>query len=330
MDLTTEYLGLALANPLVPGASPLADSVETVRRLEDAGAPAIVMRSLFEEQFLLEAQAAIHHIDMHEGSFGEALSYLPRSQEFEISTDQYIEQIARLKERISIPVIASLNGVTMGGWIDHAKQMEQAGADALEINFYHIPTSPDETGTAVEARIVEIVKAIKAACQLPVAVKLHPFFSSLPNFARELVKAGADGMVLFNRFYQPDIDPVALEARPSLNLSGPEELLLRLRWLAILSAAVPSSYAASGGIHSGVGAVKALMAGAHSVQMVSVLLKNGADHYGVLLAQLKAWLEENEYESVKQLRGSMSIEHTPDAAAYERAGYMKVLQGWKV
>jgi dihydroorotate dehydrogenase (fumarate) len=330
MNTNTEYLGLALANPLVPGASPLADSADTVRRLEDAGAPAIVMRSLFEEQFLLEAQAALHHIDMHEETFGEALSYLPRSSEFEISPDRYLDQIAELKEKVSIPVIASLNGVTLGGWIDHAQRIEQAGADALEINFYHIPTSPDETGAQVESRIVEIVKALKASSKMRVAVKLHPFFSSLPNFARELVAAGADGMVLFNRFYQPDIDPEALEARPSLQLSNSEELLLRLRWLAILSAAVPCDYAASGGVHSGLDAVKAVMVGADAVQVVSSLLKNGPSHYGLLLAQMKAWMEENEYESVEQMRGSMSMANTPDPGAFERAGYMKVLQGWKV
>ena len=330
MNLATDYLGLKLKNPLMPGASPLVDDLSTVRRLEDAGAAAIVMHSLFEEQIKLERAALERDVESHTESSAEALSYLPNEDDFDETSEQYLQLISKIKESVSIPVIASLNGITSGGWIGHAKLIEQAGADALELNYYDIPSSSHTTGAEVEQRAIELVEAIRGNVTLPIAVKLSPFFSSLPNFVRRLLSAGANGIVIFNRFYQPDINIEDLDTESVLELSTPSELRLRLRWLAVLSAQINTSYAATGGVHSAQDAVRAIMAGAHVVQIVSALLRNGPEHLGTVLADLTQWLEEHEYESVEQMRGTMNLKHCPDATAFERANYLRILKSWQV
>ncbi len=330
MNLATNYLGLKLKHPLMPGASPMVDNLDIVRRLEDAGASAIVMHSLFEEQVALEERAYAHHVTRHEESFNEATTFLPDPDDFSLRPDDYLEQVRRIKETVDVPVIASLNSTSPGGWVEYAKLMQNAGADALELNFYFISTSPRESGGDVLARAVEVLTAVKATIGIPVALKLSPFFSSLPHFAENLVLHGADGLVLFNRFYQPDIDIEALEVVPTLRLSDSSELTLRLRWLAILSASVTTSYAVTGGVHTAEDAIKSIMAGAHAVQMVSALLKRGPEWLGGVLKDMTDWLEVHEYESIDQLRGSMSLRHCPDPAAFERANYMRILQGWRV
>jgi dihydroorotate dehydrogenase (fumarate) len=314
----------------MPGASPLADSIDTVRRLEDAGASAIVLRSIFEEQITREQLGMVHHMEVHEESFAEALSYFPKPDEFVFGTEEYCRQIARIKEAVRLPVIASLNGVTNEGWLSYAGKLQQAGADALELNVYYVATDPAESGAAVEARVVDILRTVKQAVTIPVAVKLSPFFSSIASLARSLDEAGANGLVLFNRFYQPDIDVEALEATPSLHLSDSSELLLRLRWLAILTGQVRASLAVSGGVHTAVDAVKAVMTGASAVQVVSRLLQEGPEQIGVILAGLRQWLETHEYESLEQMRGSMSLRTSPDPSAFERGNYMRILRSWRV
>ena len=328
MNLATTYLGLALPHPLMPGASPLVDDLDMVRRLEDAGAAAIVMHSLFEEQIAAEEQAAVH-VAGHGDSFGEALSYLPGPPPFALGPDRYLEQLRRIGEAVAVPVIASLNGATPGGWLEYARLLEQAGADALELNVYHVATDPAETAAAVEARVLDVLRAVRAAVALPLAVKLSPFYSSLAHLAQQIDLLGADGLVLFNRFYQPEIDPEVLEVVPSLRLSDSSELRPRLRWLAILSGRVQLGLAASGGVHTGLDALKAVMAGAHAVQLVSALLRHGPEHLAVVRADLAHWLEEHEYESLAEARGSMSLQRCPDPAAFERANYLHVLQSWR-
>ena len=330
MNLETDYLGLKLKNPLMPGASPLADDLATVRRLEDAGAAAIVMHSLFEEQIELERGSLERDVESHTESFAEALSYLPDEDDFNETSEQYLQLISKIKASVSVPVIASLNGITPGGWISHAKLMEQAGADALELNYYDLPSDPAKTGAQIEARAVALVEAIRENVTIPIAVKISPFFSSLPNFVRQILGAGANGVVLFNRFYQPDINIEDLDVESVLELSTPSELRLRLHWLAILSAQVETSYAATGGVHSAEDAVRAIMAGAHAVQVVSALLRNGTDHLATMLAELTRWLEEHEYESLAQMRGTMNLKHCPDATAFERANYLRILKSWQV
>jgi len=328
MNLATEYLGLKLKNPIMPGASPLVDDLGMVRRLEDAGAAAIVMHSLFEEQIELERVARERDVDSHTESFAEALTYLPK-EDFDETSDQYLQLIGKIKETVSVPVIASLNGITPGGWVGHAKLIEQAGADALELNYYDIPSNPHKTGAEVEQRAIDLVELVRKNVNIPIAVKLSPFFSSLPNFVRRLLSAGANGVVLFNRFYQPDINIEDLDTESVLELSSPSELRLRLRWLAILSAKVETSYSATGGVHSAEDVVRAIMAGANSVQMVSALLRNGPEYLGTVLANLSQWLEEHEYESVTQMRGTMNLKHCPDATAFERANYLRILKSWQ-
>ena len=330
MDLTTTYLGLRLPHPFMPGASPLADTLDSVKRLEDAGAAAIVMRSLFEEQITREVEGTVHHMEVHAESFAEALSYFPKPDDFVFGTEEYLNQIRKIKNAVQVPVIASLNGVTNAGWVSYARKMQQAGADALELNVYYVATDPKETGAEVEKTTVEILRAVKNTVTIPVAVKLSPFFSSVANLAHQLDEAGADGLVLFNRFYQPDIDVEALEAVPSLHLSESSELLLRLRWLAILDGQVKASMAVSGGVHTGLDAVKAVMAGASAVQMVSRLLQDGPQQLATVLASTKRWMEEHEYESLAQMRGSMSLQKSPDPGAFERGNYMKILRSWSV
>ncbi len=329
MNLTTRYLGLELAHPLMPGASPLVDNLDTVRQLEDAGASAIVMHSLFEEQVLGDEWAEFQHRERFEHSFAEAASFFPRPEDFRLGPDEYLEQIRRIREAVKVPVIASLNGARIGGWIDYARLIEQAGADALELNIHFVPTDPGESGDDVESRTLDVLRLVRSSIELPLAVKLSPFFSSLPHFAARLEALGADGLVLFNRFHQPDIDPEALETEPKLELSSASELGLRLRWLGILRGHLRCSLACSGGAHRGLDVIKAIMAGADAVQCVSALLRLGPGHLGVMLEEARSWMREHEYESVAQMRGSMSLGRCPDPEAYGRATYLKTLQLWR-
>ena len=328
MDLTTTYLGLQLSHPIMPGASPLADDLDSVKKLEDAGASAIVMRSLFEEQILREQLGAQEHIHALEGSHAEALSYLPPTSVFALGPEMYLEQLRKVRAAVAVPVIASLNGTTPGGWVDYARLMEQAGAHALELNLYTIPTDAEESAQAVEDRGIAVVSAVAAVVKIPVAVKLSPFYSSLPHFTKRVAGAGAQGVVLFNRFYQPDIDVEELDVVRALHLSDSSELLLRLRWLAILSGRTKLSLSVSGGVHTALDAVKAMMTGAHSVQVVSALLKRGPGYLRTMIDEVRAWMEEHEYESVAQLTGSMSLERCPEPSAYERGNYMSLLQSF--
>jgi dihydroorotate dehydrogenase (fumarate) len=329
MDLSTTYLGFKLSNPLMPGASPLVDDLDNVKRLEDAGAAAIVMHSLFEEQISSEQLDHMHSVEMHEEAFAEALSYFPRPEEYRLGPESYLEQIRKIKAMVKVPVIASLNGTSPAGWLDYAKLIEQAGADALELNVYYLATQGWETSESVERRTLETVRIVKGEVKIPIAVKLSPFYSSLANLVKQLDQAGADAVVLFNRFYQPDIDVEELEVVPSLQLSDSSELLLRLRWLAILSGHVKGSLACSGGVHSPLDAVKAVMAGAHAVQLVSALLKRGPEYLRTVREGMERWLDEHEYASLAQAHGSMSHQKSPNPQALERANYMRILQGWK-
>jgi dihydroorotate dehydrogenase (fumarate) len=330
MDLSTTYLGLKLPHPVMPGASPMVDKIDLVKRMEDAGASAIVMHSLFEEQLMREELATYHHMDVHAESFAEAMTYLPRPDEFNLGPDQYLEQLVRIKQSVDVPVIASLNGFTSGGWIRYAKLMQDAGANALELNVYYLATNAAETGDEVEQRTIDILKAVKQAVSIPVSIKLSPFFSSMANMAKRLDEAGADGLVLFNRFYQPDIDVESLEVEPTLRLSDSSELNLRLRWLAVVSGHVRASLAVSGGVHTHLDAVKAVMTGAHAVQVVSGILQQGPDVIRRIREGLTQWLEEHEYDSLEQMRGSMNLLRCPDASMFERANYIRILQGYKV
>jgi dihydroorotate dehydrogenase (fumarate) len=329
MDLSTTYLGLKLKNPLVPSASPLSRNLDSMKRLEDAGASAIVMYSLFEEQIAHEAAELNHYLAYGTESFAEALTYFPESREYNLGPDEYVELLGRAKKALGIPVIGSLNGISTGGWITIAKKIEQAGADALELNVYYIPTDPKLTGQDVEDRYLEVLHAVRRTVTIPVAVKLSPFFSSFSNIARRLELAGANGLVLFNRFYQPDIDLDALEVKPDVVLSTSESLRLPLRWIAILSGRVKVSLAATSGIHSAVDVIKVLMAGADVTMLCSALLQHGPGHLGTVLKDLQQWMLEHEYLSVGQMKGSMSQRSIADPAAFERANYMRALNSYK-
>jgi len=330
MDLSTTYLGLPLKNPVMPGASPMVDKLDTVRRLEDAGAAAIMMHSLFEEQITSQQLAEFAHTEFSADSSSEASSYFPRMEDYALGPDKYLEQIAQIKETVDIPVIGSLNGISIGGWTDHARLIQQAGADALELNVYYVATNPNESGTEVEKRTLDILEAVKASVTIPIAVKLSSYFSSPGHFAKQLDARGAAGVVMFNRFYQPDINIEELEATPYLELSNSTELRQRLRWIAIIHGHIKANIALSGGVHSFEDIIKGIMVGADVVQVVSTLLKHGPEHLAGLLAELTRWMEVHEYESVDQMRGSMSLSHCPDPSVYERANYLRVLQLWKI
>jgi len=330
MDLSTTYLGLQLPHPFMCGASPLADNMDSVKKLEDAGTAAIVIRSLFEEQIEKEGLAAERSMEEPAESFAEALSYFPNFDQFVFGPQEYLEQIRKIKEAVDVPVIASLNGATLGGWLDYAKLMQNAGADALELNVYYLATDPEESGAKIVERTIDMVAAVKKAVAIPVAVKLSPHYSSFANVAKRLDDAGADGLILFNRFYQPDINVEELEVEPSLSLSNSGALLLRLRWLAILSGRINADLAVTGGVHTALDAVKAVMCGAHAVQMVSALLANGANRLKAVREETAKWLEDHEYNSLKQMLGSMSMLKCPNPKAFERANYMQVLQSWSV
>lgn len=328
-DLTTTYLGLPLKHPIMPGASPMVDNLDVVRRLEDAGASAIVMHSLFEEQIEMDWAGAERFIYSHEESFSEATTYFPSSDEFALTPEKYLSQIAKLKEVVSIPVIASLNGASPGGWVTLAESMQDAGADALELNLYTLPSDPGMDSDAVETSALEILHGVRENLTIPVAVKLSPFYSSIASFVTKLEAVGADGVVLFNRFYQPDIDIENLEVKPSLQLSDPSELRLRLRWLALLDGVPNLDFAVSGGVHTAPDVVKSVMAGASAVQLVSALLKNGPEYLTGVINDFQQWMDEHEYESVTQMRGSMSYSRCPNPSDYERANYVRVLQTWR-
>ncbi len=328
-DLRTTYLGLELAHPIVPGASPLADDLDGARALEDAGAPAIVLRSLFEEQIEEGALAAARHLDAYEDAHAEARSFFPATAKLAHGPDAYLEHLAKVCAAVDVPVIGSLNGVTLGGWLEYAALIEHAGASALELNLYRLPIDPEDDARTLEARDLAIVSAVLERVRIPVAVKLSPFYTSLPHHARALEETGVAGLVCFNRFYQPDIDAEILEAKRELHLSTPSDLPLRLRWLAVLSAQRSLSLAASGGVHEALGVVKALMAGAHATQMVSALLRRGPRHLRDVVRDLGEWLDDHEYESVAQLRGSMNVARSPDPRPYERANYAEILRMWR-
>ncbi len=323
MDLSTTYLGMKLKSPLVPSASPLSEDIDNIKRMEDAGAAAVVLYSLFEEQLTREQLELHYHTTHGTESFAEALSYFPEPDQYHVGPDGYLEHIRKAKAAVNIPVIASLNGASIGGWTDFAKKMQEAGADALELNIYYIPTDLDLVGAAVEQTYIDILKAVKSAVTIPVAVKLSPYFSNMANMAKQLSDAGADGLVLFNRFYQPDIDLEALEIRPNVLLSTPQAMRLPLTWVGILYGRIAADMAATSGIHTAYDAIKMLMVGANVTMMAAALLRNGINHLRQVEADLTQWLEENEYESVQQLRGSLSQINSADASAFERAQYMK-------
>ena len=329
MDLSTTYLGFELESPLISGAGPLADELDSVRRMEDAGAAAIVMRSLFEEQIVYEEEATFALTEEHGYSQGEAGSYFPAPDAFALGPDEYLEQLRRIKEAVRVPVIASLNGVTSGGWLRYAHLLEQAGADALELNVYALATDATEDARAVEDRTIEMVREVRGKVRIPIAVKLSPFYTAFANFAHRLDAAEPAGLVLFNRFWQPGIDVEELEVRRELHLSDSSELPLRLRWLAILSGNVRATLAVTGGVHTALDVIQSVMAGAHGVQLVSALLRQGPEHLTVLRREVERWLEEHEYASLREMRGSMSLKSCPDPQAYERANYMLMLQSWK-
>ena len=328
MKLATKYLGLPLRSPFVIGASPFCDDIAIAQQLQDAGAGAIVMRSLFEEQIDAEALSLLHHTEASAG-YAEATSYFPRFAEYQLSPDRYLRQIAALKRMLTMPVIASLNGARPGGWTQYAQRFESAGADAIELNLYQLVTG-EVPGHEVEADMVETVRQVVESVRIPVAVKLSPFHTSLVHFVSSLEQAGASGVVLFNRFYQPDFNIEELVASPELALSDRSELLLRLRWIAILASRVRGSLAATGGVHTTSDMVKAILAGADAVQLVSVLLRHGHRFLNTLVNGLRQWLDEHEYESVEQLRGVMSHRRCPDPGAFERANYIRILQAWRV
>ncbi len=331
MKMEVNYLGLKVKSPIMMGASPLTDNLDFIKKYEDAGVSAIVLRSLFEEQIQMEEKAYHFHVESHSDSSAESsLGFLPQFTEFAFDSEHYLEHIRKIKSSVRIPVIASLNGITHGGWEHHARLIEQAGADALELNFYDLPTETFETSLMVEDRYVEILKSIREKVKIPLSVKLTPFFSSLPNFVQKLSEAGANGVVLFNRLYQPDIDIENLKTVSTLTLSDSSELALRLRWLAILEPHFKGSMAVSGGVHTTKDVIKSIMTGASVTQLVSALMKHGPSHVGKIESELKQWLVDHEYESIDQLRGSMSLRTCPDPSAFSRANYMKILHGWNV
>jgi dihydroorotate dehydrogenase (fumarate) len=322
-------MGITLKHPIVPSASPLSDSLSGIRRLEDAGASAVVMYSLFEEQINQESHHLDHYLSYGVDSFAEALSYFPDLDHYNVGPDEYLNLIYMAKQSVDIPIIGSLNGISTGGWIDYAKKIEEAGADGLELNLYYIPTEPSLTSAEIEEAYLRVVRDVRANVSIPLAVKVGPFFSAFANMAQRFADAGANALVLFNRFYQPDFDLDSLSVVPHLRLSNSHELRLPLRWIAILYGRVPVDFALTSGVHTAEDVLKGLMAGANVTMMASELLRNGVGRIEEILADVVNWMEEREYESVEQLQGSMSQINCADPPAFERANYMKVLQSWK-
>ncbi|HLX97007.1 MAG TPA: dihydroorotate dehydrogenase-like protein [Verrucomicrobiae bacterium] len=328
MNLTTTYLDLKLRTPLVAAASPLSEEIDNIKRMEDAGASAVVLYSLFEEQLRQDRAELAHHLEQGTESFAEALTYFPEPESFHLGPEEYLQHVARAKKATRIPIIASLNCSSTGAWTSYAKQIEQTGADALELNIYYIPTDLDLPGAKVEQTYLDILKAVKSQVTIPVAVKLSPFFSNFANMAKRLDTAGADGLVLFNRFYQPDIDLETLEVKPNILLSTPMAMRLPLRWIAILYLRLNASLAATSGLHRATDVLKMLMAGADVTMLCSVLIRHGVQQIGVIEREMVAWLEEHEYESVAQLQGSLSQKNCADPAMFERAQYMRALSSY--
>ena len=328
MDLSTKYLGLTLKNPLVVSASPMSEDVDNIRKMEDAGASAVVLHSLFEVQITVDSYELDRHLSGGAESFAESLSYFPDLTSYNMGPEGYLEQVAKAKAAVKIPIVASLNGVSSGGWIRYAKKMEQAGADALELNIYTIPTDPEVTSEQIEQGYAKLVGDVKASIGIPVAVKLGPFFSTLAHLAQRLEQAGASGLVLFNRFYQPDFDLEALEIVPSLKLSTQYELMLRLHWVAILWGRVKADLAITGGVHTAQDVLKSMMAGAQVVEIASALLKNGIGYLKTIESELAAWMEAHEYESIRQMQGSMSQRSVADPNSFLRANYLKVISSY--
>jgi dihydroorotate dehydrogenase (fumarate) len=329
VDLSTTYMGMILKNPVVPSASPLSASLDNIKRMEDAGAAAVTLHSLFEEQIEFEAEALTHFLEHGSDSFAEALSYFPAVHEYRREPDDYVEHIRRAKESAGIPIIASLNGVSPGGWTNYAQKFEEAGADAVELNVYFIPTSFHLMSYDIEDLYVKLLKEVKKQVSIPVAMKLSPYFSAMPHVASMLDAEGADALVLFNRFYQPDLDIEELQVTPNLQLSTSVEMRLPMRWIAILYGHVDASMALTSGIHSSEDVIKAVMVGADVANVCSVLLKEGTGKLADLLQGVAIWMEEHDYESVEQMKGSMSHKASPEPAAFERANYMKVLNSYR-
>lgn len=325
MDLSTTYLGLKLRTPLVPSASPLSENPDNIKRMEDAGASAIVFHSLFEEQIRADSYEPDHEMPHASARRPDALTYFPRGPEFKVSLEDYLSHIARAKEAVKIPIIGSLNGSTFGGWTTFAKQIEQAGADALELNIYSLPTDPNISPEEIEIGYLTILASVKGQLKIPVAVKLSPYFTNLAQFARRLDKGDVDGLVLFNRFYQPDIDLETREVVPNATLSTPSAMRLPLRWIAILRGQIEASIAGTSGIHRATDALKMLMAGADVTMLCSALLARGIEHIGTVEREMREWMEEHEYESVEKLKGCMSQQNCPDPSAFERAQYMRAV-----
>lgn len=330
MDLSTTYMGMRLKNPIVPSSSPLSETLDGIRRMEDASAAAIVMYSLFEEQITFESHELDHYLSYGSESFAEALSYFPDMEHFHVGPDDYLDLIRKAKESVDIPIIGSLNGVSTGGWIEYARLIEEAGADALELNVYFIPTDPEVAGGEVEQIYVNILRDVKANVSIPVAMKLSPYFSATANMAHRLAGAGADALVLFNRFYQPDFDLEEMKVSPHLALSRRLDMRLPLRWVAILHGRVPVDFAISSGVHTHEDVLKGLMAGAKVTMMASELLRGGVHRITHILDEMARWMEAHDYESVGQMQGSMSQKNIVEPAALERANYMKMLQSYNV
>lgn len=329
MDLTTNYLGLDLKNPLVPSSSPLMRNIDNVKRMEDAGAPAVVLHSLFEEQIIRESQKLDFILSYGVESFPEALSYFPDLRSYNLGPDGYLEHIRRVKQAVNIPVIASLNGFSPGGWTAYARLSQEAGADALELNMYYIAADAEQDSAAVETMYIDLVREISRVVTIPIAVKLGHHFTSFAHFAKRIVEAGANGLVVFNRFYQPDIDLETLEVVPSVNLSSSSELRLRLRWIAMLYGRVNADFAVTGGVHSAEDVIKSMMVGANTAMVTSALLQYGIDHLSLVLSNVERWMTEHEYESIRQMRGSMSHRAVAHPAAFERANYMHILRSYE-
>ncbi|MFA5920255.1 MAG: dihydroorotate dehydrogenase-like protein [Methylococcaceae bacterium] len=328
VDLTTDYLGLKLANPLVPSASQLSKDVSSARRLEDAGASALVMYSLFEEKIEAEEHQMERFFYQQAIGHGEADSFHPVPDNIQTYQEQYLEQLQKIKSALAIPVIASLNGTSLSGWVEYGRQLQQAGADALELNIYHVAANAEESSDAVENRYLDILQELKGHVSLPIVMKLSSQFSSPIHFAKRLEAAGANGIALFNRFYQPDIDLETLEVLPKLELSSPSEALMRIRWTALLYGRTQLSLAVTGGFHETPDVVKALLAGADVVHLCSVLLKQGVGRLTEILTELEQWLVDHEYESISQLKGSVSQQHAIDPSAFERSNYVQVLDSY--
>jgi len=328
-DLTTTYLGLKLKNPLVPSASPLMRKVDNIKRMQDAGAAAVVLHSLFEEEIRHASQQLDYYLFYGVDSFVEAAGYFPDLEKYNRGPDGYLEHLHKVKAAVSIPVIGSLNGVSAGSWVEYAKKIEDAGADALELNVYYLAVDPAQTGSDVEQMYLDVLREVKASLHIPVAVKLGYYFTAFANMAQRLAQAGADGLVLFNRFYQPDFDLENLDVLSNLDLSNPYEVRLRLRWIALLYGRVQADLAVTGGVHTAEDVLKAMMAGANVAMMTSALLERGPDHVRTVLANLERWMEEHEYESIQQMRGSMSQKSVAQPAAFERANYIRVLHSYE-